>query len=147
VKVLPAPAVVGLALLACGTGSNPELAGVDHLVFRLSDALATGDSAGLSHLAAPGFVLLEDGVAYDLGSAVASSRSVLATGTLVRTVEDLHSRVRGKVAWSRYRVRGQFRGAAGVVPIDLLETVLMERGDAEWRVVLMTSMPAKGRLR
>jgi ketosteroid isomerase-like protein len=121
-----------------GTGSAAE---VEDVLARFSAALCAGDATTLRLLMAPDFALLEEGRAYDGDGAIASITAVLSTGALSRASSQFHTRIRGNVAWSHYRVTGQFRGSGEPLPLDLLESAVLERTRSGWRLVLVTTMP------
>ena len=121
-----------------GTGSIAE---VEDVLTRFSAALCAGDATTLRLLMAPDFALLEEGHAYDRDGAIVSVTAVLSTGALSRVSSRFHTRIRGNVAWSHYRVTGQFRGSGQPLPLDLLESAVLERTQRGWRLVLVTTMP------
>ena len=121
---------------------DPQVAAVEAVLVRFSDALAGGDGKTLRALAAPEVALLEDGRVYDLDETIASVAQVLADGTMLRRIDGLHTRVAGDAAWSRYRVHGVFHSKELEVPLEFLETAVLERRDGAWRLVLVTTLPA-----
>lgn len=123
-------------------GVDPQVAAVEAVLDRFSDALASGDGKTLRALAAPELALLEDGRVYDLDETIASVAQALADGTMMRRIDGLHTRVAGDAAWSRYRVHGVFRSKELEVPLEFLESAVLERRDGAWRLVLLTTLPA-----
>ena len=145
------PVGLALALLAMCASSVPSAASdsragtnaadVESVLVRFGAALASGDFDTVRLLTAPDFALLEEGRVYDRDGTIASATSVLSTGTLIRQSSQFHTRVRGNVAWSHYRVTGQFRGSGAPLALDLIESVVLEHTGSGWRLVLETSMP------
>jgi len=116
-------------------------AAAEAVIARFSTALSAGDASTLRLLMAPDFALLEEGHAYDRDGTIASVAAVLSSGTLSRLSSQFHTRVRGNVAWSHYRVTGQYRRSGQSLPLDLLESAVLERTRDGWRLVLVTTMP------
>jgi hypothetical protein len=128
--------------VAADTSADANAADVESVLVRFGGALASGDFGTVRLLAAPDFALLEEGRTYDRAGTIASARSVLSTGTLTRKSSQFHTRIRGHVAWSHYRVTGQFRGSGSPpVAIDLIESAVLERSGSGWRLVLLATMP------
>ncbi|MGH7718882.1 MAG: nuclear transport factor 2 family protein [Gemmatimonadaceae bacterium] len=143
------PLVVACVLafsLACRTespraGAAPmDAAAVESTLVRFSVALARADTATLRTLAAPTFVLLDEGKAYDLDATVASILSVLATAQMTRVPKDVRVERRGDVAWASYRVQGDFRTGSATVPLRMLEAAVLERTRDGWRVAQMATL-------
>lgn len=131
----------GISIAGATGAGTADTAAVENVLVRFSAALCAGDAATLRHLMAPDFALLEEGRAYDGDGTIASVIAVLSTGALNRVSSQFHTRVRGNVAWSHYRVTGTFRGSGEPLSLDLLESAVLERTRGGWRVVLMTTMP------
>ena len=75
-----------------------------------SVALATADTISLKRLTGPTFVLLEEGRTYDFQAMILLIEQVLAAGAkMKRLPSNFHTEIRGSVAWSNYRVIGEFR--------------------------------------
>ena len=108
-----------------------------------SVALATADTISLKSLTGPTFVLLEEGQTYDFQAMILSIRQVFATGAKMKRVPlHFHTEIRGSVAWSNYKVTGEFENNEGKFPISLLETAVLERDGTQWRIVQVTTIPA-----
>src|SRR5271165_132326 len=126
---------------ASESGAGNNAAEVESVLVRFGAALASGDFDTVRLLTAPDFALLEEGRVYDRAATIASATSVLSTGTLIRHSSQFHTRIRGNVAWSHYRVMGQFRGWGAPLVLDLIESAVLERTGSGWRLVLVATMP------
>jgi ketosteroid isomerase-like protein len=133
--VRPAPAT------SVESRPSARVSEVESILARFGAALASGDFDTVRSLTVPDFVLLEEGRAYDREGTISSAAAVLSTGTFTRESSQFQTRMRGNVAWSHYRVTGQFRGADGPVALDLIESAVLERTRSGWRLVLVTTMP------
>jgi hypothetical protein len=135
-----------LALNCKQRSDNSDVTGVEITLEEFSRALATGDSAEIQRLAGPTFVLLEEGREYDLSAMISSIRHALSSGgKLTRRITEFHTEVRGTVAWSHYRINGEFESGHVKMSLSLLEASVLERVGDQWRVVQMTTIPAASR--
>jgi hypothetical protein len=139
--VLLAMCASSIPSAAAESKAGTNAADVESVLVRFGAALASGDFDTVRLLTAPDFALLEEGRAYDRAGTIASAISVLSTGTLIRQSSQFHTRIRGNVAWSHYRVTGQFRGSGAPLALDLIESAVLERTRSGWRLVLVTTMP------
>jgi SnoaL-like domain len=120
-----------------------DFAAIEKSLSDFSAALAASDTASLRRLAGPTFVLLEEGRTFDFQSMILSIEQVFATGAKMKRVpSDFQTEIRGSVAWSNYRVAGEFENNRGKVSLSLLEAAVLERDGKQWRIVQMTTMPA-----
>ncbi len=126
---------------AAQSRAGTDAADVESVLDRFGAALASRDFDAVRLLTAPDFALIEEGRAYDRAGTIESATSVLSTGTLTRQSSQFHTRIRGNVAWSRYRVKGQFRGSGAPLELDLIESAVLERARSGWRLVLVATMP------
>jgi len=133
--------VAGLLFSGAVAAEPGSAADVDAVLAGFSAALSSGDTGALRRLMAPDFALLEDGRVYDRDGAIASVTEVLATGALSRVPSHFHTRIRGDFAWSHYQVTGQFRGPGETLPLNLIESAVLERTKGRWRLLLVTTMP------
>lgn len=117
-----------------------ELAAVDSTLVKFSRAVARGDTTVLRALTTADFVLLDEGREYDRAAFFASIPPVLALGTMVRTPVELRTRMRGDVAWSRYRVTGEYKTADMTMILTLLESAVLERDGGGWRIAQMSTL-------
>lgn len=117
-----------------------ELAAVDRALVNFSRAVAAGDTAVLRTLTTADFVLLEEGREYDRSAFFASIQPVLALGTMTRTPIELRTRMRGDVAWSRYRVTGEYKTTDMTMILTLLESAVLERDAGGWRIAQMSTL-------
>ena len=108
-----------------------------------SVALATADTISLKRLTGPTFVLLEEGRTYNFQAMILSIQQVFATGAkMKRLPSNFHTEIRGSVAWSNYKVIGEFENSEGKLPLSLLEAAVLERDGTQWRIVQVTTIPA-----
>jgi hypothetical protein len=115
---------------------------IEKVLSNFSVALATDDTVSLKHLTGPTFVLLEEGRTYDFQAMILSIQQVFATGAkMKRLPSDFHTQIRGSVAWSTYRVIGEFKSSQGKVLLSLIEAAILENDGEQWHIVQMTSMP------
>ena len=143
-------ALLGVAVVLTGCVESPgdpseqraSTDAVEQTVRDFNAALATADQARLQALAAPSFVLIDEGRFYDLADTRTSIEAVLANGAMTRTPVDLQTELRGDVAWCRYRVVGELRTANETVPLALLEAIVLERIGGVWRIAQVSTIPA-----
>ena len=108
-----------------------------------SVALATADTISLKRLTGPTFVLLEEGRTYNFQAMILSIQQVLSTGAkMKRFPSNFHTEIRGSVAWSNYKVIGEFENNEGKLPLSLLEAAVLERDGTQWRIVQVATIPA-----
>ena len=108
-----------------------------------SVALATADSISLKRLTGPTFVLLEEGRTYNFQAMILSIQQVFATGAkMKRLPSNFHTEIRGSVAWSNYRVTGEFESNQGKILLSLLEAAVLEKVGDQWCIVQVTTIPA-----
>ena len=108
-----------------------------------SVALATADTMSLKRLTGPTFVLLEEGRTYNFQAMISSIQQVFATGAkMKRLPSNFHTEIRGSVAWSNYKVIGEFENNEGKLSLSLLEAAVLERDGTQWRIVQVTTIPA-----
>ena len=106
-------------------------------------ALAIDDTITLKHLTGSTFVLLEEGRTFDFQAMISSIQQVFATGAkMKRLPSHFHTEIRGLVAWSNYRVTGEFESNQGKILLSLLEAAVLEKVGDQWRIVQLTTIPA-----
>lgn len=154
---LIAMSILALALLAsCSVDEKPaekpeaalqeHIAGADSALERFADALASGDSSTVASLAGEHFVLIDDGRALDLETALASLRAHPGEAAGTRTRGKFATHLKGRVAWSHYHVTvdqpASGAGKAQAMPGKRVETAVLARDNSEhWQVMLFTSTP------
>ena len=115
---------------------------IEKVLTDFSVALATGDTVTLKHLTGPTFVLLEEGRTFDFPSYDLLIQQVLSTGAkMKRLPSNFHTEIRGSVAWSNYKVIGEFENKEGKLPLSLLEATVLERDGTQWRIVQVATIP------
>ena len=120
-----------------------NVAAIEKSLNDFSVALATADTISLKRLTGPTFVLLEEGRTYNFQAMILSIQQVLSTGAkMKRFPSNVHTEIRGSVAWSNYKVIGEFENNQGKLPLSLLEAAVLERDGTQWRIVQVATIPA-----
>ncbi len=115
---------------------------IEKALTDFSVALATNDTVTLKQLTGPTFVLLEEGRTFDFHAMISSIQQVFATGAKMnRLPSHFHTEIRGSVAWSNYRVTGEFESNQGNILLSLLEAAVLEKVGDRWRIVQLTTIP------
>jgi hypothetical protein len=125
--------------LASGAPAEPAENLAQSTLERFSSALATGDAGILSELSSPRFRMVEDGVEYDLGATVSSTKAALRSAVVTRSTRDFHIRRQGDVAWAVYRVDGHFKSSDASGDFHRIETAVLLRQGDNWRIEILTS--------
>ena len=120
-----------------------SIAAIETTLNEFSIALSTADTVSLKRLTGPTFVLLEEGQTFDFQTMISSIEQFFANGAKMnRLPSSFHIELRGSVAWSTYRVTGEFENSEGTIPLSLLEAAVLEKHGKQWRIVQMTTIPA-----
>jgi SnoaL-like domain len=120
-----------------------NIAAVEKSLSDFSAALAAADTASLKRLTGPTFVLLEEGRTFTFQEMILSIQQVFAAGgKMQRFPSNFHTEIRGAVAWSQYRVSGEFVSSAGTMQLSLLEAAVLEKDGEQWRIVQMATISA-----
>ena len=137
---------VVLALMALMIGPSVRALDTASVEIRstieaISAALETGEMSTLQHLTTNSFRIVEDGVEYDIGTAVSSIKVALKTGAVERSTHSFSIQTEGSIAWVIYQVDGVLKSTRESFPFHRIETAVLVRKNDGWKVALLTSTP------
>jgi SnoaL-like domain len=120
--------------------SEDEAAGVRSGLDRFFAAISRFDYDGLRAAGTADYVLVEDGLVWNMDSLVATVQGLQKDGLRITyALEDLHPRIAGSVAWTTYRNRGILSGPKGADTLRWVESAVFRKEDGVWKLALLHS--------
>lgn len=138
----------GIALnrALASTCTTQDLAGADDqrqvldVVRTVFVAAAVDDVAKFDSIIAPGFYLYDVGARFNGDTIMQLIKAQHAAGRRYEwnvTEPDVH--VSGNTAWAAYVNRGSIGDTSGTVPVQWLESAILEKQDGAWKIAFMHS--------
>jgi hypothetical protein len=135
-----------LLCLALAIGCRPsgraedEVAGVRQALDRFFAAISSFDYPALRAAGTSDYVLLEDGLLWNMDSLVSTVQDLQKGGlTITYTLEDLRPTIAGPVAWATYRNRGILSGPKGADTLRWVESAVLRNEGGTWKLALLHS--------
>lgn len=136
-------ALLSLAVLAACRprgGTAEDAAQVRSVRDRFFAAISAYDSASVRGTCTPDYVLIEDGLIWNLDSLLNTVSGLKADRLRIEYgFQDEPVRVEGAAAWMTYRNRGILRGERGADTLHWVESALFRKHDGAWRMALLHS--------
>jgi ketosteroid isomerase-like protein len=137
---------VTLLCLGLLTGCQPsrraddEVAGVRRALEGFFAAISSFDYRALRAAGTADYVLLEDGLVWNMDSLVSTVQDLQKDGlTIAYTLEDFRPSIAGPVAWATYRNRGILRGPKGADTLRWVESAIFRHQGGAWKLALLHS--------
>jgi ketosteroid isomerase-like protein len=137
---------VTLLCLAFVAGCQPsrqaedEAAGVRQGLNRFFAAISRFDYQGLRAAGTADYVLLEEGLVWNMDSLVTTVQDLQKGGlTIAYVLEDIRPSIAGSVAWATYRNRGILSGPKGADTLRWVESAVFRKQGRVWKLALLHS--------
>jgi SnoaL-like domain len=126
----------------CQPSREPEdaAAGVRAGLNQFYSAISRFDYDGLRAAGTADYILLEDGLLWNMDSLIATVQGLQKDGLRITyALEDLRPRIAGSVAWVTYRNRGILSGPKGADTLRWVESAVFRKEDGVWKLALLHS--------
>jgi hypothetical protein len=143
--MIAALCTIGGVRAASGQSRPTDSAQVVDVVRTVFVAARSDDVAKFDSLIAPGFYIYEAGKRFNGDSIMGLIKALHAAGKQYQwnvTEPDVHTH--GTTAWIAYVNQGSVTDTSGTLPLEWLESAVLEKRAGKWKIVFMhsTRVPA-----